>query len=367
VVPNSQLSAELAVSLRTSGDHPESSPLTGRQAAVLRAVVGSYVGEGGPIGSETISHLLPIPLSSASIRNTLAELASLGLVDKPHRSSGRVPTESGLRVFVDELLAPADLPSSELRDIAYRLEGAVGDGVVSVASALLSRHTHQLGFVIGPRLDRLLLRHVSLVRLSAERLLVVLVAETGTAHRRVVLDDPVLDQRALDRIAALLNERVAGRCLAEVRTRLEREARALRREADRLLAKALEIGRRALCSAEGQAGDLVIETRLALLDQPEFSDPRRVRDLFEAIETKERLLEVVDQVLEPEGVSVAIGEELDDPGLRRCALVASPYGSDGGEAPLGVLGVIGPSRMDFARVIPLVEYLSELVTGKLRE
>jgi heat-inducible transcriptional repressor len=354
------------MSVRPSGDDSVMPQITERQAAVLRAVVASYVGEAAPVGSKTISYLLPITLSSASIRNVLAELAELGLVEKPHASAGRVPTERGLRLFVDELVAPVRLAPSERREIAYRVEGAEGEGVVQLASELLSLHTRQLGFVVAPRIDRLVLRHVSLVRLSSERLLVVLIAQTGAAHRRVIEDEHGFGQAELDRVAALLNERVAGRTLPEVRDRLAREAQALRREADQLLAHALEIGARALAVADGQAGDIVIETRLALLDQPEFNDPRRVRDFFEAIETKERLLEVLDQMLAPEGVSVAFGEEFEVPALRRCALVATPYGEGVGDVPLGVLGVIGPSRMDFSRVIALVDYFSELITGKLR-
>ncbi|MGI9591767.1 MAG: hypothetical protein ACR2P8_10400, partial [Myxococcota bacterium] len=153
--------------------------------------------------------------------------------------------------------------------------------------------------------------------------------------------------------------------LDETRALLVREARAQRREANALLVRALEVGTRAL-DGEASEADLVIATRLALLDQPEFSDPQRLKDLYQAIETKERLLEVLRDLLASEGVSVGIGEELEDPGLHHCALVASHYGEGNAGEPLGVLGVIGPSRMDFARVIPLVAYLSELVTGKLR-
>ena len=340
-------------------------PLTERQASVLRAVVASYVGAGGPIGSQTIAHLLAAPLSSASVRNTLAELAVLGLVDKPHRSSGRIPTERGLRIFVDTLLAPTVVPRSERRDIAYRLDEVDGDQVASTASELLSEHTRQLGFVVAPRLERMRVRHVSLVRLSSERVLVVLVMASGFALRRVIDADRELDQPSLDRIASLLSERVSGRTLAEVRRGLQREARELRRDADALLAWTLDLGRLAFEAGDDEEGDLVIATRMALLGQPEFSDPRQLRELFEALEEEERLLEVLRQILEPEGVSVAIGEELVDSGLRRCALVASPYGGSDGQRPLGVLGVIGPSRMDFARVIPLVDYCSEVVTGKL--
>ena len=343
----------------------EATPLSERQGAVLRAVVASYVGEGAPIGSRTISHLLPVPLSAASIRNTLAELSELGLVDKPHASSGRVPTASGLRRFVDELMPPGAVAPSQQRELAIRLDRAEGEGVVSVASELLSQHTRQLGFVVAPRLEHLVLRHVSVVRLTRERLLVVLVAETGAAHRRVIEDNHDLSQAQLDRIATLLNERVAGRTLSETRELLVREARALRREASALLVRALEVGTRAL-DGEASEADLVIATRLALLDQPEFNDPQRLKDLYQAIETKERLLEVLRDLLANEGVSVGIGEELEDPGLHHCALVASHYGEGNAGEPLGVLGVIGPSRMDFARVVPLVAYLSELVTGKLR-
>ena len=208
-------------------------------------------------------------------------------------------------------------------------------------------------------------RHVSLVRLSSERVLVVLVMASGFALRRVIDADRELDQPSLDRIASLLSERVSGRTLDEVRRDLKREAQELRRNANALLAWTLELGRLAFEAGDDEEGDLVIATRMALLGQPEFSDPRQLRELFEALEEEERLLEVLRQILEPEGVSVAIGEELVDSGLRRCALVVSPYGGGPGHRPLGVLGVIGPSRMDFGRVIPLVDYCSEVVTGKL--
>ena len=230
------------MSVRSSGDGSVTPQITERQAAVLRAVVASYVGDAAPVGSKTISYLLPITLSSASIRNVLAELAELGLVEKPHASAGRVPTERGLRLFVDELVAPVRLAPSERREIAYCVEGVEGEGVVQLASELLSRHTRQLGFVVAPRIDRLVLRHVSLVRLSRERLLVVLIAQTGAAHRRVIEDEHGFGQAELDRIAGLLNERVAGRTLPEVRDRLAREAQVLRREANQLLARALELG-----------------------------------------------------------------------------------------------------------------------------
>jgi len=339
-------------------------PVSGRQADVLRALVSAYVGQATPVGSATLSCVLPEKLSSASIRATLAELAELGLVDQPHTSAGRVPTEAGLRMFIDALLSPRDVAEYDRRAIATGVDLAEASEVSRVASQLLSQCTNLLGFVVSPRLDALLLQHVSLVRLGRERLLAVLVSQSGTAHRRVIRNEGDLPQAELDRAASLLNERVAGRTLREVRDALRGEARALRRQANRLRARAVELGMRALSAAADGHGDLVIATRLVLLDQPEFRDPARVRELFEALEEKERLLEVLDRVLGAEGVRVLLGGETDDPALRRCALVATHYG-EGEGAPLGVLGVIGPTRMDYGRVIPLVGYLSQVMTEKL--
>jgi heat-inducible transcriptional repressor len=337
--------------------------LSERQGLVLRAVVMAYLGDASPIGSASLAQLLPVHLSPASIRSTLAELGALGLLKQRHTSAGRAPSESGLRLFVDELQGRGVLPAFEMRAIASRLAGADGEGAVHLASQLLSERTSQLGFVVAPRLDRMRLRHVSLVRIASDKLLVLLVSETGVAHRRVIADEGSGDQAELDRIAAELGERVAGHTLAEVRALLSQEAKALRHHASRLLSRTLALGLRALATPEPGGPDVVIETRLALLAQPEFQDPRRLHDVLAAVETKQRLLSLLDKALDGDGVSVAFGGELEEPALEDCALVAARYG--GPEAPLGVLGVVGPSRMNYARVIPLVRYLSEVITGKL--
>ena len=337
--------------------------LSARQAQVLRAVVSGYVAEAAPVGSETVSVLLPVSLSPASVRNTLAELTALGLVDKPHRSAGRVPTELGFRTYVDSLLDPRALAEFEMRELFRALEGAEDRIVPRVASRLLSECTRQLGFVEAPRLDRLVLRHVSFVRVSRERVLAVLVSQGGSATQRVIEEPGAGDQAELDRMAAAVNARVAGRTLREVRDRLVSEAAALRSQADDLLERVL---RPALPLAPEVLDDdpvLVIATRLGLLDQPEFHDPEHVRELFEAVEARERLAQVLDKVLASGRVQVAFGGEIGEPGLRRCAVVVAPYGR--ADAPLGALGVIGPRRMDYARVIPLVEYLSRLVTERI--
>lgn len=337
--------------------------LSPRQAQVLRAVVSGYVGGAAPVASETISRLLPMSLSSASVRNTLAELAELDLVEKPHRSAGRVPTELGFRAYVDQLLDPRDLGAFERRALLARFEAAEGGSAARLASRLLSEHTRQLGFVEAPRLDRVVLRHVSFVRVSSERVLAVLVSQGGGAFQRVIREPGRGDQALLDRMAAAVNERVAGCTLREVRDRLLREAALLRSQADSLLERAVRAAFPVGDEGPDDDGELVIATRLALLDQPEFHDPERVRELFQAVEAHERLAEVLDEVLAGGRLQVAFGGEIGEPALRHCALVVAPYGL--AAAPLGALGVIGPRRMDYARVIPLVGYLSKLMTEKL--
>ncbi len=331
--------------------------LTPRQAQVLQALVGAYVGFAAPVASETVAALLPSRLSSASVRSTLGELHELGLLEQPHRSAGRIPSELGLRVFVDRLLAPRELGAFEKRDLEDHL---CGDGVVEAASRLLSERTRQLGFVMAPRLDGVVLRNVSFVRVSSERVLAVLVAEGGRIFRRVLEEPGRSDQTQLDRMAATLRERVTGRTLRAVRDQLLAEAAALRSQADLLLERVLRL------VPDGEPCDevdLVMGTHLALLDQPEFRDPERIRALLAALEEKERLVDLVSRMLEQRGACVAFGRELGEPHFARLAVVAAPYGR--GFAAGGSVGVIGPSRMDYARVIPLVGYVSRRLTEVL--
>jgi heat-inducible transcriptional repressor len=331
--------------------------LTQRQAQVLQALVGAYVGYAAPVGSATLAGLLPVRLSPASVRNTLGELHELGLLDQPHRSAGRVPTELGLRVFVDQLLAPRELGPFEKRHLADELSG---DGVVEAAPRVLSERTRQLGFVLAPRLDDVVLRNVSFVRVSSERVLAVLVTEGGRVVRRMLEEPGRSDQSQLDRMAAALRERVTGRTLRAVRDQLLAEAAALRSQADLLLERVLRVVPEA---APGDAADLVLGTRLALLDQPEFRDPEGLRSLLAALEERERLVDWVGRMLEERGICVAFGRDLGEPSFARLAVVAAKVGGRGGAS--GSVGVIGPSRMDYARVIPLVGWVSQRLTEVL--
>jgi len=344
--------------------------LSDRQARVMRAVVGAYVAAAAPVGSATISNLLVTPLSSASIRNTMGELAQLGLIEKPHSSAGRVPTEMGLRLFIDHLLQPREVAMEQARRLRHDFEETDLDGAMRVVSQFLSENTQQLGFVLLPRIERVRLRHLSLIRLASDRVLVVLVTQSGRTVHRVLEDRDGGPQRELDRIAPQLNAFIVGRTLPEVREAIAEEFELLRTQAGSLLARAVRLGQRSLelTRDPDDPMDLVVATRLALLDQPEFHDTRRLRELFAAMEDNEKLVALMEDLLEGEGVNVALGDQLAEPGLRHCALVSSPYGAcDSAPGAQGLVGVIGPSRMDYPRVIPLVNLCSQLVAERFNE
>ena len=358
--------------------HGASDPveLTERQAMVLRALVAAYVGQAGPVASTTLSHLMPTPLSPASIRNTLSELHERGLIAKAHASAGRVPTAMGLRVFVDELLEVGFLGPHHQRLLDRAFDAVDPGETPRQASHLLSEHTRQLGFVLAPRVERLRLRTIHLVPVTAGRILAVLVTENGNVVERVIDDETPISPRELERVRDHLAERIEGRTLVGLRRLLEAEREGLRGEADDFLRRAWHVGLAACDTNEADgADDLVIATRIALLDQPEFSDPERIRGLFATLETNERLLALLEQIAAADagerrvGLAMSLGTELGEPSLRDCALVAVPYGGEAGAvdegAPLGMLGVIGPQRMDYSRVIPLVGYFSDAVTRKL--
>lgn len=365
--------------------------LSDRQAMVLRALVAAYIGQAGPVSSGRLVELMRSPLSSASVRNTLAELHRAGLIDKAHASAGRIPTSLGMSVFINHLLDLDDLGPHEQRLLERAMKDVDGPQTARQASQLLSQYTRQLGFVMAPRVEFLKLQTVHLLPVAEQRVLAVLVTENGGVLQRVFDSPERLDARALERVGALLATRVAGQTIVGLRRHLEDERERLRGEADEWLRRVWWVGLEACDQAAGE--DLVIGTRMTLLDQPEFSDPERIRGLFAALETNQRLLDLLREIGSADhqrgsgpvqvGLAMSLGQELGEPSLRDCALVAVSYGdlpsedrersvggAETGAGPaadrsLGVLGVIGPQRMDYARVIPMVSYCSGLVTRKL--
>jgi heat-inducible transcriptional repressor len=358
---------EHAETRRPDGRDDQPSDLSERQRRVLEAVATGYLFDGSSSASSNVARLVPGKISPASVRTTMAELTEMGLLEKRHASAGRIPSERGLRYFVEALMQPCELGAWDRRSLTDDLEtlpAVATDTALRQATDVLSCHTGQLGFVLAPGIGAVPVRHVSLVRVSHERLLAVVVSRSGQAHQCVIEDPGTGDQAELDRIASLLNERVADHTLAEVRRRLSHDLDLMRGEADRLVARALRLGLR-ICDSSDEAFDLVLATGLALLDKPEFQDPAHLRELLQALETKEQLAEVLDRILGSGEVTVTFGADLASTGLHRCALIAAPYRDGATGSMEGAVGVIGPSRMDYGRIIPLVGYCSQLLTEKL--
>jgi heat-inducible transcriptional repressor len=341
----------------TSAAVHELRELPERLSEVLLAVLRGYVESGQPIGSRDACEQSGLRVSSATVRGAMSELMELGLLEQPHTSAGRVPTDAAFRLWVDELLHAPGRGQAVPRELARELEGPVGaieDGLRRAAD-VLTHVTGQLGFCLAHDGERLRLAALRFVRVSSERVMALLVSE-GDVVRTRLLDERDCDQRKLDRISASLSRLVAGLTLEEARSRLEAEIEGDRAQRDALWRRHVALGRLGLQVEVG--AELYVGDRSQILCQPEFEDGPRLRELLRALDEKQRMLALLDNVLSAGELRVVIGDELGDPGVARCAVVAEPVGS----APLrGGLGVIGPVRMRYDRVIPVVRYVS----GKL--
>jgi heat-inducible transcriptional repressor len=337
--------------------------LPARLRRVLVAILEAYVESAQPVASKLVVRRAKLGLSSATVRAQMAELTELGLLAQPHTSAGRVPTDRAFRLYVDGLLA--ELPRAALRPASAGVDRALADTagdaeeLLRRATRLLSDATGQLGFVLAAPPESLRLRHVSFVRLSSERVLALLVSEHGVVQTRV-FQESESDRRMLERISARLTEFVAGLTLAEARTRLAEAIEEARARRDALWRRVVVLGHAGLAAAteaEFYVGDTGV-----LLVQPEFSDLERLREVLAVLTEKERMMGLLDKLLRARALQVAIGTELDVPEIRECAVITAPLGAS---APLGGLGVIGPVRMRYDRVIPLVRELSGLVSHYL--
>jgi heat-inducible transcriptional repressor len=282
----------------------------------------------------------------------------LGLLEQPHTSAGRQPTDAAFRLWVDHLQreprGEQRLPPRLARELSE--PGEAYAVALQRAADVLTEVTGQLGFSLSVERESLRLASVHFVRVSSERVTALLVTDGGEVRTRL-FEEHESDQRRLDRVSAELSPLVAGLTLEEARARLHAEIEGDRQQSDALWRETLSLGARGLDFVDATPAELYVGDRSRLLDQPEFADGERLRDVLRALEEKQRMLALLDKVISARGVRVAIGEELGDPGVVRCAVVAEQLGP----APLRGLGVIGPVRMRYDRIIPVVRYVS----GKL--
>ncbi|HEY3813188.1 MAG TPA: heat-inducible transcriptional repressor HrcA [Caulobacteraceae bacterium] len=356
------------MSLLTPADRPPRSAtlaeLDARARDIFRRVVESYLESGEPVGSRTLSRA-GIALSPASIRNTMHDLTQLGLLTAPHLSAGRFPTHAGLRLFVDGLLEIGDLGEDEKREIDARLAGRDRsfDEALNEASALLSGLAGGAGVVSSPVRD-LGVKHVEFVALDHDRALVVIVFDDGGVENRLMRLAPGVTPATLQEASNFLNARLRGRTLGEAKTEMRGELDLARRQLDETAAHLIEDGLAAWSGGEGQDRSLIVRGRARLLeDAGAAADLERVRMLFDDLEQKEQLIGLLDDVRDAQAVRIFIGSETRLFSLSGSAVIAAPY-MTGRQKVMGAIGVIGPARLNYARVIPLVDYTAR-VLGRL--
>jgi heat-inducible transcriptional repressor len=343
---------------------PTVEDLNHRSREILRHVVEAFVETGAPIGSRTLSRRLGMKLSPATIRNVMADLEDLGLLLAPHTSAGRLPTDLGLRLFVHGLLEHGNLTRDERQHIESECV-ASGKGLAQIldkASTMLSDLSHCAGLVVAPKAEAPL-KHIEFVSLGPGRALVVMVTAAGVVENRVI-DVPMgMPASSLVEATNYLTARLVGRTLAEAARNIRGELLAQRAELDELTGKVVEQGL-AVWAGEEKSGALIVRGQAQLLeDVTALEDLERIRQLFSALETKEALLNLLDLTDTAEGVQIFIGAENDLFGLAGCSMIIAPY-ANSAQQLVGAIGVIGPTRIDYARIIPMVDYTAKVI-GRL--
>jgi heat-inducible transcriptional repressor len=339
--------------------------LSERAQLLLKALIESYIRDGQPVGSRTLSRDSGLSLSSATIRNVMADLEDLGFVASPHTSAGRIPTDKGYRLFVDSLLKLKPLQNEEIEDIERRLksDAANGRALVQTVSQMLSSVTQMAGLVTLPNPNYVALSQIEFIGLSGNRALAIMVMNNREVENRVVQLDRHYSADELRRAANYLNEAFAGHSLPDVRSMLLRQLQETRQHMNQLMQDAIQVAQKVFQPNAGDQVEYVIAGETNLMGFAELSNVDRLRRLFEAFNEKHDILRLLDNCLRAEGIQIFIGQESGYQILDDISVVTAPYMLD--NQVVGVLGIIGPTRMAYERVIPIVDVTAKLLGSAL--
>ena len=336
-----------------------------RDHSILQAIISSYIETGEPVGSRFLSKKFNISLSPATIRNIMADLEEMGYLNQPHISAGRVPTDKAYRFYVDCLIkgpGPKEEGMSRFMGITPSREFQPGT-LMRETSRALSNLSRYIGLVLAPPFINTLLKHVEFIKLRENQILVVLVSQEGIIQNKVIRTEREYTKGELDKIGSMLNEKYSKQPLSEVREKILEEMTEEKNLYDSLLERAMKLAEEAL-HLERQEGDIYMEGTSNVLSLPEFADVEKMKALFKAFEEKTRLIDLLDRCLDAEGVKIFIGAENPYNDMHDLSLITAPYKKDG--RVFGVIGVLGPTRMKYGRVIPIVDhtarYLSRLLS-----
>ena len=332
-----------------------------RSRTLLKALVEHYIADGQPVGSRALSKFSGLDLSPATIRNVMADLEEAGFVASPHTSAGRIPTARGYRLFVDSLLTVQPLEARQMGEMKESLHGLPNNQIIASASQLLSSLSNFAGVVIAPRRQASRIRQIEFLNLSEKRILLIIVTTDGDVQNRIVTTDKAYSPSELVSAANYLTQNFAGLDFEQIRQRLAGEIQQLREDIKPLMARALDAGDAAM---DDNSAAYVISGERNLLDVEELSsNMKRLRELFDLFEQRSSLVRLLDISHRAEGVQIFIGGESGIAPLDECSVIAAPYSVDG--RIVGSVGVIGPTRMAYERVIPIVDITARLLSSAL--
>ena len=332
-----------------------------RARTLLKTLIERYIADGQPVGSRALSKFSGLDLSAATVRNVMADLEELGLIASPHTSAGRVPTPRGYRFFVDSLLTMQPLETDKIHAIEGQLHPSQPQQLISSASHLLSGLTHFAGIVLTPKRKSLRIRQVEFVSLSEKRILLILVTTSGDVQNRILFTDRPFSPSELVTASNYLNQCFSGQDFENIRDRVKAELLQLRGDLQSLMAAALAAGDEALNQSDDQ---YVISGERNLLEVEELSsNMKRLRELFDLFEQRTALMQLLDVSHRADGIQIFIGGESGLAPLDECSVVTAPYEVDG--QIVGSVGVIGPTRMAYERVIPIVDITAKLLSSAL--
>lgn len=342
--------------------------LSKRAREILRFVVDEYIQTAGATGSRTLSKRTGIGLSPATIRNIMHDLEEQGYLKQTHVSSGRVPTERGLRFYVDSIINVRDLSEQEKTRIELYLKNQ-DEGISRLlreVSRTLSNLSHYAGLIMAPKLETIRLRHIEFVKLRDNQILIVLISQTGIVQNWLIGDEFNLDDDTLLRMTNYLNILLEGQTLFEIRQKILEEMQEEKAKVDQMMQQALVLGKTAIETSLGRPGirEVIIEGKNNILEEPAFKDIEKMKAIFNTFEEKSRLVKLLDESLTARGIQVYIGSESQLEDFSDLSLITANYNN--GASVLGTLGVLGPTRMNYSKVIPVVDYTAELVSEILR-
>ncbi len=337
--------------------------LSDRSQRLLRTLIENYIRHGQPVGSRALVQESGLDLSSATVRNVMSDLEGLGLIASPHTSAGRIPTAKGYRIFVDSLLTVKSLEAREVERLQSQFDRQLAsvsvEGLVKRASGLLSEVTSLAGLVMLPTPKALSLKHIEFMPLSDKRVLAILVISNNDVRNVVIQTARNYKKAELEQAAEYLNFAFQGKGLSAVREALLTEMRQARASMDSMMQTAIEMADQVFLSEQEQGDDFVVAGQTNLMGCAELSQVNKLRELFEAFNEKRDILYLLDQSMQAKGVKIFIGEESGYQVLDECSVVTAPY--EVGDQRVGVLGVIGPTRMAYERVIPIVDMTAKLL------